>query len=341
MIASGPLVSIMIPTYNQAGVLSHAIESALAQTYRNLEVVVADDASPDATAALVAKYATEPRLRYCRNEIRLGRVGNYRHTLYARARGTWALNLDGDDYLTDPGYIEAAVSAVSGRSDVVMVCAGQRVVLNDGRSRAEVPTSAPVREVDGREFFLQPFGVFVTSHLTTLYRRDIATEIGFYRLDIPSADRESLWRLALHGRVIYFGRVVGVWRAHGDNTMMKLTADDVVANQAAILEPYEYARQRGMDARILERWRDRSLAAYVVAHVPEIAGGRFAEAAAVMNSLRPYPRAYRLAVLKVCSNPRWLAQWVLLRIGGQRAFLLVRSWWRRLTWRRRQSGFTF
>ena len=334
MKAPRPLVSIMIPTYNQAGVLSSAIESALSQTYDNLEVIVADDASTDDTPALVAQYAKDPRLRYCRNPLRRGRVGNYRHTLYEQARGLWALNVDGDDYLSDSRFVEDAMIAASNRSDVVMVCAGQRVLLTDGRSRAEVPTLAASEEIDGAEFFRRPFGVFTTAHLTTLYRRDLATQIGFYRLDIQSADRESIWRLALCGRVILLGRVAGVWRIHGENAMGKMSAREVIANMAAILEPYALARAKDCEPAALERWRDRSLAAYVVAHAPLIEGGGFSDAMAVLASIRPYPRAYRLAVIDLLSNPRWLIRWALLRVGGQRAFLRVRSWWRRLTWQR-------
>lgn len=333
-----PLVTIMIPTYNQADVVSSAIESALAQTYDHLEVVVADDASPDGTRAVAERFVGDPRFRYCRNDARRGRVGNYRHTLYETARGTWAINLDGDDYLTDPRFIEDAVAAAAGRNDVVMVCAGQRVMLNDGRSKDDLPTKVAVEDVDGLEFFLRPFGVFATAHLSTLYRRDVAMRIGFYSHDIASADRESLWRLALHGRVLLFGRVIGVWRIHGENTMMKLTAEDVTGNMAAILQPYEYARTLGFGGARLDDWRDRSLASYVVSHAPLVAGGGFKEATAVLRSIRPFRRAHRRAVFRLISNPRWLVRWALLRAGGQRAFVAARAVWRRLTWDRRAHG---
>src|SRR5581483_6266508 len=221
---SDPLVSIMIPTYNQAAMLGRAIESALAQTHCNLEVIVADDASTDSTPEVVARYALDDRLRYVRNEQRRGRVGNYRHTLYDVARGAWAINLDGDDYLDDRRFIEDAIAAVNGRCDIVMVLAGHRVVLNNGDSKVDLPTRAASQEMDGQAYFLRPFGSLVTAHLATLYRRDIATAIDFYRYDIVSTDRESLWRLALHGQVLLMGRVASVWQIHGENTNARLTA---------------------------------------------------------------------------------------------------------------------
>ena len=50
-----PKVTIMIPTFNQAAFIGEAIDSALAQTYSNLEIIVGDDASTDATPQILAK----------------------------------------------------------------------------------------------------------------------------------------------------------------------------------------------------------------------------------------------------------------------------------------------
>src|SRR6202008_1761874 len=99
-----PKVTVMIPTYGQADVILRAVDSALAQDYANLEVVVIDDCSPDTTGAVVAaRRAT--RLPHPRNDRNLGRVANYRHGLYGLARGDWVINLDGDDYFVDAGFV--------------------------------------------------------------------------------------------------------------------------------------------------------------------------------------------------------------------------------------------
>jgi glycosyltransferase involved in cell wall biosynthesis len=329
-----PLVTIMIPTYNQAPVIGRAVESALAQSYRHLEVVVSDDSENDDTAEALRRYLADPRLRYCRNEVRLGRVGNYRRTLYERARGAWVLNVDGDDYLTDARFIEDAVDAVGARSDVVMVAAGQRVAVPGGPARTQVPTREPIEIVEGEQFFLRPFGVFAAAHLSALYRRDLATRLDFYRLDIPSSDRDSLWRLALHGRVLLMGRAVGVWCLHGGNTITSLTAEDLIRNLAAILEPYRCALAAGIDRGRLDAWRDRSLAAYVVSHGPLVAGGRLRDAWAVVSAIRPYRRAYRLAVARLVLDPRALVKWLLLAAGGSSLVDRARIAWRRATWER-------
>lgn len=119
------LVTVMIPTYNQKDYVGSAIESALAQTYADLEIVVADDASPDpGVAKVLERYRNHPKVRLYRNAQNLGRVANYRKTLYERARGEWVINLDGDDYLVDPCFVEDPVGVVKKHPDIVAVLGG-------------------------------------------------------------------------------------------------------------------------------------------------------------------------------------------------------------------------
>ena len=89
-------VTIMIPTYNQAGFIRDAIDSALAQNYPELEVIVCDDASSDETYQVVASIQ-DRRLKYIRNPINLGRTNNYKNLLHNHAIGDFVVNLDGDD----------------------------------------------------------------------------------------------------------------------------------------------------------------------------------------------------------------------------------------------------
>ncbi|MGZ3754393.1 MAG: glycosyltransferase family 2 protein [Mucilaginibacter sp.] len=99
-----PLVTVIIPTYNRAGILKHAIESALQQTYTNIQLVVVDDGSTDDTAAVVARY---PAANYVFQE-HAGQAAA-RNCGLKHAKGTILASLDSDD-LWNPDFLERSVN---------------------------------------------------------------------------------------------------------------------------------------------------------------------------------------------------------------------------------------
>lgn len=90
-----PLVSVIIPTHNRASTLTRAIRSVLAQTYTNLELIIADDASTDTTPELVAAIS-DRRLKYVRHEHNKG-AGSARNLGLAQAKGDYIAFQDSDD----------------------------------------------------------------------------------------------------------------------------------------------------------------------------------------------------------------------------------------------------
>ncbi len=97
MKAPKPDCSILIATYNRQDMLRHAIQSAQRQTYGNIEILVYDDASTDATESHVrAILADDRRVRYVRAPQNQG-TGNARAELLARAQAPYACWLDSDD----------------------------------------------------------------------------------------------------------------------------------------------------------------------------------------------------------------------------------------------------
>jgi glycosyltransferase involved in cell wall biosynthesis len=76
---SGPRVVLGMPAYNRPDALAEALESVLGQTYRDFALVILDDTSSDATAAIVKKYRhLDPRITYEQNPVRLGMIANWR-----------------------------------------------------------------------------------------------------------------------------------------------------------------------------------------------------------------------------------------------------------------------
>ncbi len=262
---STPLVSILVPAYNQAKYLRATISSALAQEYPSLEVVVADDSSTDDTASVVASFG-DPRLRYEPAPRNLGRVANYRRGLYELARGEWILNLDGDDLLIDPGFVGAAVAAASRDDSVVLVCADRYERADPIDPASFGPGRAALVEpsfVDGTAYVLSlPRPAWRMHHLTALYRAEAARSIGFYRADIVSSDYESLFRLALGNRVAHLEARVAVWRRHGGNASCEQDAEKAIRNYALFqgVRDFAVARLGPGSAASFDPWLIRTVA---------------------------------------------------------------------------------
>jgi len=93
-----PFFSILIPTYNRGRTtLARAIDSALKQTFEDIEIVVVDDGSSDNTEDLVCSYR-DPRIKYIKHETNQG-ITTSRNTCFDNANGKWLLFLDSDDEL--------------------------------------------------------------------------------------------------------------------------------------------------------------------------------------------------------------------------------------------------
>lgn len=89
------LVSIIMPSYNTARFIAQTIESVLAQTYQNWELIIVDDCSTDDTDAVVAAFA-DPRIRYLKNKKNSGAAVSRNYAL-REAKGRWIAFLDSDD----------------------------------------------------------------------------------------------------------------------------------------------------------------------------------------------------------------------------------------------------
>ncbi|TSC84153.1 MAG: hypothetical protein G01um101417_309 [Parcubacteria group bacterium Gr01-1014_17] len=100
-----PLVSIGVPTYNRADLLQLTLDSLLAQTDKNVEIIISDNASTDGTEALCRAYADrENRIFYFRQEKNRGQMNNYSFLLQ-KARGKYFMWAQDDDSI-DQNYVE-------------------------------------------------------------------------------------------------------------------------------------------------------------------------------------------------------------------------------------------
>jgi glycosyltransferase involved in cell wall biosynthesis len=178
------LVSVIIPTYNRAELVTEAVASVLAQTCRDFELLVVDDGSTDGTAQALAAFGEQVQL--LRHSRRRG-VSAARNSGIAHARGEWLAFLDSDDlWLPEKlarqlAYLTAHPELKLGQTDEIWVRRGVRV--NQPETH---------RKVGGR-IFPQSLKRCLISPSAVLLHRRLIEEHGDFDEDLPAAEDYDLW----------------------------------------------------------------------------------------------------------------------------------------------------
>lgn len=195
MAAPVPPVSICIPTYNYAEFVGRAIETALAQTHEELEVIVIDDASTDDTPAVVARFAADERLRSVRNEHNVGLFANF-NRCFEEARGEYVKVLCADDWL-HPRSIEDALALLDGAPRAGMATSPSWLADSSGQVTGMVraPFGDSARIVPGREAIgvHADWGDAAGMPTHVLLRRSVIDEVGGFEPELAPASDMHLW----------------------------------------------------------------------------------------------------------------------------------------------------
>ena len=113
--------SIGLPVYNGERFLREAIESALAQTFSDFELIISDNASTDRTGEICREYAErDPRIRYTRNETNRGVAWNFNRVIEL-STGDYFKFLAADDGM-EPGFLERTIELLDRDPDLVLAC---------------------------------------------------------------------------------------------------------------------------------------------------------------------------------------------------------------------------
>ena len=182
-----PLVSVIIPCYNQARYLGEAIESALAQTHARLEVIVIDDGSLDDVAGVVARY---PKVRYVRQPN--GGLSAARNTGIRESHGEYLVFLDADDRLL-PDALRIGLDCFQVSPECAYVSGHYRMIREDGTPLPDFEQVPP--EPDAYRTLLQRN--YIGMHATVMYRRAIFESSGNSTASSPPA-RTTTCTCALH-----------------------------------------------------------------------------------------------------------------------------------------------
>ena len=197
---SVPLVTIAIPTYNRAnGYLRQTLESALGQTYPNVEIVVSDNCSPDATERVVNDYG-DSRVRYFRQQTPLAPNDNFNFCL-DQARGEYFLLLHDDDVIDDD-FVEVCLKAADYDTNVGIIRTGLRTI--DAKNVVFGEKKNEVVGLSAGDFFLAWFEGRTTHYCcNTLFNTKIFKNIGgFHSRHNCFQDAMAAFQiLAKYGRV--------------------------------------------------------------------------------------------------------------------------------------------
>ncbi|WP_349370899.1 glycosyltransferase family A protein [Salinarimonas sp.] len=313
-----PVVSVIVPTYNRARTLARALDGALAQTYRHLEVIVVDDASTDATEALV-RSRTDTRLRYLRQPANAG-VAAARNRGVREARGSLLAFLDSDDAWM-PRKLERQVALSRRRPDRVgLFYTGLAVEEANGVSTTWTPRA---RGDVWRDMLHTNVVHFGTS--STLVRREALEAVGLFDESLPANEDYDLWlRIARFYEFDFVPDPLTAYRnAGGDGGPDERRSRNFDANMRA--------RQTHLD-----RWGAEMRAAGVKhlfhldcarRHLESPYGSGWAARLHLLKAVRAAPREPRLALwLAFSMLPAGLRRRALFPLARARRILPDRLW---------------
>lgn len=201
-----PLVSIVTPTYNRSRFLLEAIDSVLAQTYQNFELLIVDDGSVDDTRLVLEQYLQDPRIRYIYQENSgqaTARNNGLRH-----ATGEFVCFLDSDDYWR-ADKLELSLAVFRELPEVSVVHADMIVVDENGVEISRANAQRYSGRITG--YLLRDNCVAMS---TTMVRRSCFDKTGGFNRECRRADDYELWlRMSLHCEFHYIRDYLAYYRA--------------------------------------------------------------------------------------------------------------------------------
>lgn len=216
-----PKVTVVICTYNRAGLLPRAVESLLTQTYANYEVIIVDDGSADNTQDVIATF-TDPRIRSFRHESNKG-LSTGRNTALTVARGEYIAFLDDDDeYL--PNNLETRVHAMDSAPREVGLVYGWRDDVDDSTGEA---IDHPRETLEGDLFeYLLKLG-YVGGSLDIMVRKSVALEVGGFDETLRTGeDLVFMVQAARRNHIAVVPQVLAMrYQRHGHAQITELTPE--------------------------------------------------------------------------------------------------------------------
>jgi glycosyltransferase involved in cell wall biosynthesis len=204
---SQPAVSVLLPVHDGERFLGDALDSVLAQTLADIEVLVVDDGSTDGTGALLAAYRDE-RLRVLR-QAHAGLVSALELAM-REARAPLLARMDADD-VSLPERLQRQAAFLEANPPVGLVGCGVEVIDESGRAEGTVLLPLGDGDLRRRLLLRNPF-----THGSVLLRREALEEAGGYRAGHGANEDYDLWRrIARRWELAAVPEVLYRYRRHG------------------------------------------------------------------------------------------------------------------------------
>lgn len=235
---SSPLVSVIMPAYNVQQYISESIESVLAQTYQNWELIVMDDGSTDGTAETVKKYLQDKRIKYFYQEN--AKQSEARNNAIAKSNGEFIAFLDSDDlWLSEK--LEISVREIqSGAYDLLFT---DTYYFDDDSEYpfASLKLGGVVENIyEGREGILTFLECNRIPNLTVVVKKETLLKAGDF-IKIAAAEEYDMWL-----RLLYNGAVFKAIAAPLSSYRMRansITANDRLATFETMIIIKRFATQ--------------------------------------------------------------------------------------------------
>ena len=209
-----PFFSIVVPTLNSEATIAACLSNVLSQTFGDIEVVVADGLSTDATREIVAERArADPRVRW--DSARDHGIYDAMNRGMRLAHGQWLYFMGSDDALAEPDTLERVASQSQ----------GQNVMYGNVKVEGDTPWAADGSVYDGR-FSVRKLLTQNICHQALFYRRDfLESEVGNYSIGYRTcADWDLNLRCRAKTPFHYLAMIVAIFRAGGQSTTSPLDA---------------------------------------------------------------------------------------------------------------------
>jgi glycosyltransferase involved in cell wall biosynthesis len=218
-----PLVSICIPVYNGEPYINKTLNSAISQTYKNLEIIIFDNCSTDKTAKIIKSF-NDKRITYHINDKNYGMFINWQKCLEA-ANGEYIKLLNADDLLK-PNTIEVQADILINNPDVSLCITATNVINEFDDITMKRQLYKKSLKINGRIIAKKTLlnGRNIYGELSSiLFRRDKSRQVGNFTEELKySCDLDYFMRLSYIGDVYYINEFLSDYRISSTNETSNL-----------------------------------------------------------------------------------------------------------------------